>query len=828
MTAADIARALGGRRSGRGWIARCPVHDDSRPSLSINEGDDGKVLVRCHAGCPQEAVISALKERGLWSKPVFANPSSTGLSLAKYAKAKQLPVEFLLDLGIREETYRGETRLRIPYYDTDGSEVAIRYRNRTGFYWRSGDKAIPYGLQRLVREKPSVSAVVVEGESDAQTLWYHGFTALGIPGATTWKDEWASYLDSIERVYAVIEPDQGGEQFLRCLANSPLRKKLYLIDLDGVKDVSELYLSDTSAFVDRFRQALDRAVPFQELEAQERAQRSKEALDRSRDLREDPRLLQRIEEAIRQQGYAGCTRVPLLVYLAATSRLLDRPFNLCVVAPSGAGKTRAVKAGLSLIPEEFIYQVDASSSTALIYTDEDFAHRVIFMAEADSIPQVGPAASALRSLLTENKLQYEVAEKDPETGQFVTRRISKSGPTVLITTSTRPFEEQMRTRSLELHLLDTPDQTRAVMHSHAAAAAGEAAQVDLEPFHNLQDALAQAGRREVVIPYARALAEAVPADDVRMRRHFEHLLSCIQTIAFLFQWQRQVDEQGRVIATLDDYAMAKELLDPTFGAIVRDELSPAVRQTVEAIGEGEEVSQVELARRLGVSSSTISWRVRQALRGKWLVNLETRKGREARLARGAQLPEPRPILPSVEEVQAFYSNIQTPPQTKHQVRVSDRQKTSSDHSNTYSKTSERGKTPSQSPDMGEVFESSNDFWGDIERNLKEIGPSAESGKAWEPWASPLAGWPDVKKRRDQLQELSTFGKKEPPEATTESSDEASPCRICRRTEGECYAVCRKCKRPLKHWGRSRKGPAWLECPSCWIFVKENHPALWMI
>jgi hypothetical protein len=65
MTAETIARALGGRKAGQGWMARCPAHDDREPSLSIC-GADGKVLVRCHAGCDQLDVIAALKERGLW------------------------------------------------------------------------------------------------------------------------------------------------------------------------------------------------------------------------------------------------------------------------------------------------------------------------------------------------------------------------------------------------------------------------------------------------------------------------------------------------------------------------------------------------------------------------------------------------------------------------------------------------------------------------------------------------------------------------------------------------------------------------------------------
>ena len=66
MKAETIAEALGGRKVGGGWMAGCPAHDDREPSLSIRDGDDGKVLVRCHAGCNQRRVIEALRSRGLW------------------------------------------------------------------------------------------------------------------------------------------------------------------------------------------------------------------------------------------------------------------------------------------------------------------------------------------------------------------------------------------------------------------------------------------------------------------------------------------------------------------------------------------------------------------------------------------------------------------------------------------------------------------------------------------------------------------------------------------------------------------------------------------
>jgi putative DNA primase/helicase len=81
MSAENIGRALGGRKVGCGWVARCPAHDDRTPSLSIRDANDKKVLVRCHAGCDQERVIAALRGRGLWAengpRPLLRVPRRT-------------------------------------------------------------------------------------------------------------------------------------------------------------------------------------------------------------------------------------------------------------------------------------------------------------------------------------------------------------------------------------------------------------------------------------------------------------------------------------------------------------------------------------------------------------------------------------------------------------------------------------------------------------------------------------------------------------------------------------------------------------------------------
>ena len=47
------------RRCGNGYIDVCPAHEDRTPSLSISEGEDGKILLHCFAGCGFDEIISA-------------------------------------------------------------------------------------------------------------------------------------------------------------------------------------------------------------------------------------------------------------------------------------------------------------------------------------------------------------------------------------------------------------------------------------------------------------------------------------------------------------------------------------------------------------------------------------------------------------------------------------------------------------------------------------------------------------------------------------------------------------------------------------------------
>jgi hypothetical protein len=266
------------------YVAFCPAHDDhNTPNLHLREAEDGKVLVHCFAGCSQDRVLAALEERGLRKSDLFADhnegrgghihssnaalpqrssgtrtghaedagaaggaaldqpPTQEGCTLEAYAGAKRLPVEFLRSLRLETIHYNNHKAVRMPYLDAEGSaEVCVRFRisldGKPKVKTRKGDKHHLYGLWRLDEAREAGFVVLVEGESDCHTLWHHGFAAVGIPGSRSWRDCWAAELKSIPRVYVVVEPDHGGEDFWRRLASSPLRERLYRVELEVPDD----------------------------------------------------------------------------------------------------------------------------------------------------------------------------------------------------------------------------------------------------------------------------------------------------------------------------------------------------------------------------------------------------------------------------------------------------------------------------------------------------------------------------------------------------------------------------------------------------------------
>ncbi|EJF98595.1 hypothetical protein MEI_00418 [Bartonella vinsonii subsp. arupensis Pm136co] len=96
INARGITNALRGVWYGAYGLAHCPAHDDRSPSLAISNGNDGRLLLHCYAGCSFKEIIQALKNIGLIEKQVcFDHKTSCyNLSFSKQVccednKAKQ-------------------------------------------------------------------------------------------------------------------------------------------------------------------------------------------------------------------------------------------------------------------------------------------------------------------------------------------------------------------------------------------------------------------------------------------------------------------------------------------------------------------------------------------------------------------------------------------------------------------------------------------------------------------------------------------------------------------------------------------------------------------
>ncbi len=591
--------------SSNGWLALCPSHDDHQPSLSVAEADDGKILIKCHAGCRNEDIVRAL---GLQMKDLFPasqnanekgglDPPKThaivqseqkdsiisdgkglhtglqsdasvqapplGITLKQYAEAKGLPEDFLRSIYLSKfkDKVTKTRAIHIPYFDENGNEVAVRFRTAlhkgdredNRFRWKSGSKPLLYGLWRL-REFSSTLIFLVEGESDCHTLWHHGFPALGLPGASTWKEERdAHHLERFSEVYVIVEPDQGGEAVKKWLKNSAIRDRVRLVDLGSIKDPSSLYLSDMEHFRYNFIKALESSIPWLQLEEAEALKQRRETWEKCKLLATEPQILDRFHVSIRQSGVVGEERIIKLLYLAVTSRFLERPISVVVKGPSSAGKSYIVGRVLTYFPEEAYYSLSSMSERAIIYSEEPLRNRFLIIYEA-----VGMNSELLtymiRSLLSEGRVRYETVEKTSE--GFRPRLMEREGPTGLILTTTDDtLHPENETRMISLTVTDTQEQTKRVM---LTLAEGEMEAGDLEEWHALQSWL-QADEHRVMIPYARALAETVPPVAVRLRRDFEAILNLIRAHAILHQANRQRDEGGRIIANLEDYEIVREL-----------------------------------------------------------------------------------------------------------------------------------------------------------------------------------------------------------------------------------------------------------------------------
>jgi len=344
--------------------------------------------------------------------------------------------------------------------------------------------------------------------------------------------------------------------------------------------------------------------------------------DQCRELAESESVLDQVDGVLPKMGFAGDRTNAKLVYLIFTSRLLDRPVNVFVTGSSSSGKTLLVKTVCRLFDKDSIYRLDASSERALIYTKQELKHRVVIFSESSAMNYSGRndgqsiGNSIIRSLSWGKDVRYTTVDKDAN-GSLVDREIIKEGPISLCTTGTRALDHETQTRLLTIEIPDTPELTEQILLGTAKSfAQGSCKSVDLVPFQALQEWLKRWGAQQVCIPYSKELASRYNTKNVRSRRDFEQLLSLISSHCILHRCSRESDDDGRVIATIEDYRAVHELAGACFSGASSDGLTPSERELVDAVqrlskeSKTNLVSGASIADSLGISKDAVYQRVK--------------------------------------------------------------------------------------------------------------------------------------------------------------------------------------------------------------------------
>ena len=190
---------------GKGWTALCPAHEDRQNSLSIREGDDGRALLKCFAGCKTEDVVGAL---GLAMGDLFPEKQTMNNRKAMICATYDYQDE------------RGDLRYQVVRYQPK----AFRQRRPDGaggWIWNlKGVDRVLYRLPELLAADPNASVFVVEGEKDADRLSKAGLLATTTPGgAGKWRDEYSRSLAG-RGVVLIPDNDEPGRRHVEQVAHS--------------------------------------------------------------------------------------------------------------------------------------------------------------------------------------------------------------------------------------------------------------------------------------------------------------------------------------------------------------------------------------------------------------------------------------------------------------------------------------------------------------------------------------------------------------------------------------------------------------------------------
>jgi hypothetical protein len=229
---------------------------------------------------------------------------------------------------------------------------------------------------------------------------------------------------------------------------------------------------------------------------------------------------------------------------------------------------------------------------ALFYKDPySLQRKMLVIAEDEGAMQ---AVYSLRTLASDQRLSIAATRTDPQTGKLSTEHYEVFGPVVIVitTTSAEAFDEETRSRFVQLSMNESAEQTRAILATqrHQYSLPGVLEKAESEEIKRLHHhAQRMLKPLAVVNPFVEYLT--YPSERLIHRREQRKYLSLINSIALLHQHQREIKTAKRgeieieyVEVELSDIALANELAEEVLGKAM-DELAQPVRGMFEAIRE---------------------------------------------------------------------------------------------------------------------------------------------------------------------------------------------------------------------------------------------------
>lgn len=233
-------------------------------------------------------------------------------------------------------------------------------------------------------------------------------------------------------------------------------------------------------------------------------------------------------------------------------------FNLCINSNSGAGKDYVCKSVLKLLPPGLFIHRTRISPTAFTYW-----HNSKFEPEWTWDGKVLLLSDISNGVLNSDVFKVMVSDGTHSTVVINQQAVDihiNGKPIIFITTASANPNSEMLRRFPFLELDESVGQTRRIKQREAEYAS-EGINLNYDPL--VISALSKLHRVNVRIPYSMNLVEFFPEDHIIMRTHFQRLLDTIKASAALHQYQREVDQEGFVIATPGDYEEATIALRAT-------------------------------------------------------------------------------------------------------------------------------------------------------------------------------------------------------------------------------------------------------------------------